>query len=64
MGLFLKKGLFTAYLNAEGIVKIYKKALLPSNKKWFKTLKDQWILQEDNNPEHQSTTARKNENTI
>ena len=33
---------------------IYKKALLPSVKCWFIEQNEDWILQEDNDPKHQS----------
>jgi len=58
-GCFSKHGfgalyLFTYNLNAERMLKIYKKALLPSAKRWFIKKKDNWILQEDNDPKHRS----------
>lgn len=58
-GCFSKQGfgtlyLFTDNLNAEKMIKIYKKALLPSAKRWFITKNEDWILQEDNDPKHRS----------
>lgn len=58
-GCFSKQGfgtlhLFTYNLNAEGMLQIYKKALLPSANRWFIRKNDDWILQEDNDPKHRS----------
>lgn len=58
-GCFSKQGfgtlyLFTYNLDAEKMLKIYKKALLPSAKRWFINKNEDWILQEDNDPKHRS----------
>ncbi|EFN74823.1 Transposable element Tcb1 transposase, partial [Camponotus floridanus] len=58
-GCFSKQGfgtlhLFTYNLNAERMLQIYKKALLPFAKRWFIRKNDDWILQEDNDPKHRS----------
>ncbi|KMQ87689.1 transposable element tcb1 transposase [Lasius niger] len=58
-GCFSKQGfgtlhLFTYNLNAEKMLKIYKKALLPSAERWFIDKNEDWILQEDNDPKHRS----------
>ena len=46
--------LFTCNLNAEKMLEIYKKALLPSAERWFIDKNEDWILQEDNDPKHRS----------
>ena len=46
--------LFTCNLNAEKMLEIYKKALLPSAERWFINKNEDWILQEDNDPKHRS----------
>ena len=58
-GSFSKQGfsilyLFTCNLNAEKMLEIYKKALLPSAERWFIDKNEDWILQEDNDPKHRS----------
>ncbi|CAG9569551.1 unnamed protein product [Danaus chrysippus] len=58
-GCFSKQGfgtlhLFTDNRNAEKMLKIYKKALLPSAKRWFIKRNEDWILHEDNDPKHLS----------
>lgn len=45
---------FTENLNAERMVKLYQKGLIPSVRKWFGDNNNQWILQEDNDPKHRS----------
>lgn len=58
--------LFTHNLNAEKMLKIYRRALLKSAKKWFESDNESWILQEDNDPKHRSRlcTVWKAENDI
>jgi transposase len=61
-GCFCSKGfgrlfLFTKTLDAQMMVEIYKKALIPSAQLWFKDNSD-WILQEDNDPKHKSKLAK------
>lgn len=51
---FGKLYVFTDNLNADKMLKIYKKALLPSVSTWFIKEKKDWILQEDNDPKHRS----------
>lgn len=58
-GYFSKQGfgtlhIFTDNLNAAKMVKIYQKALLPSTQRWFIRKNENWLLQEDNDPKHQS----------
>ena len=58
-GCFSKQGfgilyLFTCNLNAEKMLEIYKKALLPSAERWFVDKNEDWILQKDNDPKHRS----------
>lgn len=58
-GCFSKKGfgtlnVFTCNLNAQKMVQIYQKALLPSAKRWFVDNDEEWTLQEDNDPKHRS----------
>lgn len=49
--------LFTANLNADLLVKIYKKVMLPSAANLFGRDTSAWILQEDNDPKHRSKKA-------
>lgn len=70
-GCFSKQGfgnliIFTNNLNAPNMVKIYKKALLPSAQSWFKRRNENWLLQEDNEPKHRSRlcSAWKQENDV
>ena len=49
--------LFKKNLNAIRLCKIYASALLPSARKWFGDSNDHWVLQEDNDPKHQSKFA-------
>lgn len=58
-GCFSSKGfgrlcIFTDNLNAEKMVKIYEKYLIPSAETWFGSDKESWTLQEDNDPKHRS----------
>lgn len=58
-GCFSAKGfgslfVFTENLNAERMVKLYQKCLLPSAKSLYGQRNQNWILQEDNDPEHRS----------
>jgi len=48
---------FTGNLNAHGLIKIYKHALLPSAQALFGKNYSTWILQEDNDPKHKSRLA-------
>jgi transposase len=50
---------FTSNLDADLMVEIYKKALLPSATKMFGSDTSAWILQEDNDPKHTSKKAAK-----
>ncbi|CAK9833892.1 Transposable element Tcb2 transposase [Anthophora retusa] len=45
---------FTDNLNAQKMLKLYQRGLLVSAKHWFKSTRDHWILQEDNDPKHRS----------
>ena len=63
-GCFSSKGfgslfLFTQNLNAQLLVHIYKKALIPSAIEWFTDPEESWVLQEDNDPKHTSKLAKK-----
>lgn len=53
---FGKIKIFTNNLNAPFMCRIYKENLIPSSKKLFK---EDWILQEDNDPKHKSKLATK-----
>lgn len=62
-GCFCSKGfgkliIFTGNMNAEFLIEIYKKGLIPSSKKFFSDGNDDWILQEDNDPKHMSKKAK------
>lgn len=62
-GCFSEKGfgklhVFTDNLNSVKMNLIYKKALLPTAKNWYKKKSDNWILQEDNDPKHRSKACR------
>ena len=46
--------LFTCNLNAEKMLEIYKKALLPSAERWFIDKNKDWVLHEDNDSKHRS----------
>lgn len=48
---------FQQNLNAEFMLTIYKKGLLPSVSKLFGNNNPRWILQEDNDPKHRSKLA-------
>lgn len=63
---FGKLHVFTQNLDAEKMVKIYRKFLVPSAERWFGSDTSQWILQEDNDPKHRSRrcVAWKQENNI
>jgi len=50
---------FKQNLNADLLIKIYEKALLPSAEKLFQYSETPWILQEDNDPKHTSKKAKK-----
>lgn len=70
-GCFSKEGfgalhLFSENLNAARMVKIYRKALLPTVEHQFISKNEDWILQEDNDPKHRSIvcTEWKRENGI
>lgn len=58
-GCFSKQGfghlqLFTGTLDAQKIIKIYEKALLPFAKKMFSRHNASWMLQENYHPKHRS----------
>lgn len=62
-GCFSAKGFgrvytFTDNMNADKLVRIYKKALLPSAAAHFPDPSKPWVLQEDNDPKHTSRKAR------
>ena len=46
--------IFTDNLNAQKMLKLYQRGLLVSVKRWFHGTRDQWVLQEDNDPKHRS----------
>ena len=56
---FGKLYLFTHSLNGQLLIEIYKKTLLPSVKMHFGDLRNEWFLQEDNDPKHMSNIAKK-----
>lgn len=51
---FGKLFIFTDNLNAQKMLKIYEKCLMPTAKRWFINKNEDWILQEDNDPKHRS----------
>lgn len=58
--------LFAYNLDAQRMLRIYKKALIPSAKRWFTNKNEDWILQEDNDSKHCSRicTVWKQQNGI
>jgi hypothetical protein len=58
--------LFTENLNATKMVKIYVRALLPCDHRWFRRRREYWLPQEDNDPKHRSRlcTTWKMENDV
>lgn len=70
-GCFSQRGfgcleLFTQNLNAEKMLKIYKRGLLKSVEKMFGKKTENWVLQEDNDPKHRSRLCKawKEENGV
>lgn len=70
-GCFSERGfgcleLFTENLNAQKMVKIYKRGLIRSANKMFGPNSEDWVLQEDNDPKHRSAFCKawKEENRI